>query len=254
MITKRSVETARTSMSWPLRLAIAGGIVVGLVLLALIVVVRTYSVPTSAMANTIMSGETVVVPRFGATPERGMVLVFRYPGDRDGVEPESEQYWLKRCVAIAGDVVEIRESRAIVNGVPEVPPPGLKFESYPEMPDAHLRTFPRGAGFGGQNWGPLRIPKKGDRLELNDSTVSMWGVFIRREGHEIENREGVVHVDGRPATSYTVERDYWFGLGDNRNNSEDCRYWGVIPYENTTGSPWIVLLSEQPGRVFERVR
>ena len=47
-------------------------------------------------------------------------------------------------------------------------------------------------------------------------------------------------------TSYTVERNYLFGMGDNRDNSLDGRFWGFIPEENIVGTPMIVYWSWDP--------
>jgi signal peptidase I len=89
----------------------------------------------------------------------------------------------------------------------------------------------------------LRIPKKGDIIHLDAENFIEWEIFIRREGHQADLRMGQVFIDGIPATSYTVERDYVFGIGDNRNNSLDSRYWGFIPKENVVGTPLFVYWS-----------
>jgi signal peptidase I len=89
----------------------------------------------------------------------------------------------------------------------------------------------------------MRIPKEGDKIMLNDSTYREWAVFIQREGHDISQDGTIIRIDGEPVDSYTVERDYVFGMGDNRNNSEDSRYWGFVPKENVVGSPIMVYWS-----------
>ena len=53
-------------------------------------------------------------------------------------------------------------------------------------------------------------------------------------------------IDGKPATSYTVKRDYVFGMGDNRDDSLDSRFWGFIPKESVVGTPMIVYWSWDP--------
>ena len=47
-------------------------------------------------------------------------------------------------------------------------------------------------------------------------------------------------------SAYTVERDYVFGMGDNRDNSLDSRFWGFIPKESVIGTPLIVYWSWNP--------
>jgi signal peptidase I len=50
-------------------------------------------------------------------------------------------------------------------------------------------------------------------------------------------------IDGKATSSYTVQRDYCFGMGDNRDNSLDSRYWGFIPVQDVVGTPLIVYWS-----------
>jgi signal peptidase I len=58
--------------------------------------------------------------------------------------------------------------------------------------------------------------------------------------------QGRITIDGKAADTYTVERNYYFGMGDNRDNSLDSRFWGFIPEENIVGTPMIVYWSWNP--------
>jgi signal peptidase I len=73
-----------------------------------------------------------------------------------------------------------------------------------------------------------------------------WEVFIRREGHEAQLRDGQAWIDGKETNEYTVGRDYIFAMGDNRDNSLDGRYWGFVPKEDVIGTPMIVYWSWDP--------
>ena len=57
----------------------------------------------------------------------------------------------------------------------------------------------------------------------------------------------IVRIDGREVHEYTVERDYVFAMGDNRDNSLDSRFWGFVPREDVIGKPMIVYWSWDPG-------
>jgi signal peptidase I len=230
--------------------------------------VASFVVPTGSMENTVMTGDFLFVNKFlyGPTtpqlipflniplpfykfpgikePEKGDVIVFIYPGERDEIKPSQFVYYLKRCVAVAGDTLEIVNKKLFVNGEEQqLSPHGRYDRDIPIYPGDKLRTFPPGKGYTRDNWGPVRIPKKGDVIQLSSGNIREWEVLIAREGHEIANTASGIYIDGKLTDTYTIERDYCFGLGDNRDNSLDSRYWGFIPYDNVIGSPMIVYWS-----------
>jgi signal peptidase I len=242
-------------------------------------VIASFNVPTSSMENTVMTGDFVWVNKFifGPStpqilpfvnkplpfykfpavrqPQRGDVIVFIYPGDRDQSKPSDFLYYLKRCVATGGDVVEVRNKELFVNGQPQP----LSSESKLRQPDGTLplsaddqfQTFPVGAGFTRDNYGPLRVPRKGEMIALAPENIQQWDTFIRREGHEVGQLGSEILIDGKPATQYAVERDYCFGMGDNRDNSLDSRYWGFVPIESVVGTPMMVYWSWDTNLVAE---
>ncbi|MCS6999534.1 MAG: signal peptidase I [Bacteroidota bacterium] len=242
--------------------SLAGAFVVVVILNGL--AIAAFEVPTGSMENTVLAGENLFVNKFifgPSTPQiiplfniplpyyklppfrdprRGEVIVFIYPGDRDEVKPKEFMYYLKRCIAVAGDTLLIRHDSVFVNGELMPFPKHAKF--LPTVDDP-TRIFPPGKGWTRSDYGPIRIPKKGDIIHLDASNFLEWEIFIKREGHEAQLRMGTVYIDGKPATSYTVERDYVFGMGDNRNNSLDSRYWGFIPKDNVVGTPMFVYWS-----------
>ncbi len=230
--------------------------------------IASFMVPTGSMENTVMAGDFLFVnkliyrpstpqvipfiqtplPHYSfngyAEPEKGDVIVFIFPGNRDEVEPEKFQYYLKRCVATEGDTLQVIDNVLFVNGKQAEIPEYAKFMDYAyKDPTDYLRTFPKGFGFTKENYGPIRIPKKGDVIDINMKNVSGWKVFIEREGHTVSFAGGKIYVDGEPKTKYTVERNYVFGMGDNRDNSLDSRYFGFIPKKDVVGTPMFVYLS-----------
>ena len=247
--------------------------IIGALVIVMIVnglLIQSFVVPTESMEGEVLAGDFLFVNRFiygGSTPqtipflniplpyislpglrdpEKGDVIVFIYPGDRDQVEATEFQYYLKRCVATAGDTLEVRNGIAYVNGVRETLPPEVLFDSVQGNNSNRMdiyRTFPRGRKWTHSNWGPMRIPKEGDVIPLNESNFEEWEIFIQREGHDIRQSGNLIEIDEQPVDSYTVERDYVFGMGDNRDNSLDSRYWGFIPEESVVGTPMIVYWS-----------
>lgn len=231
----------------------------------------SFTVPTGSMESTVLAGDFVFVNKFIygpstpqiipflnmplpyyklpalSPPDQGDIIVFIFPGNRDQVEADNFEYYLKRCVAVAGDTLYIRNGHVFVNGKEFPLPEHARFEDMaPEEREmSHLRdrmlSFPPGRGWDRDNWGPLRIPKEGDAIPLTRENIREWATFIMREGHAIDTER--MTIDGNPASSYTVERDYVFGMGDNRDNSLDSRFWGFIPEHDVVGTPMIVYWS-----------
>jgi signal peptidase I len=248
------------------------GTILGIFLVLNSFVIASFEVPTGSMENEIMTGDFLLVNKFlwgGTTPrtipltniklphfklpalwsvERGDVIVFAFPGMRDEVEPEIFAYYLKRAVAIAGDTLEVKDRILYVNGNLAPIPRNMKFNSGIVKPkgDGDPRIFPQGEPFNEDNFGPIRIPKKGDVIQLNSSNFYKWKIFIARENHLAELKDVKILIDGKEVTSYTVGRDYVFGMGDNRDNSLDSRFWGFIPKDEIIGTPLIVYWSWNP--------
>ncbi len=238
-------------------------------------VLASFEVPTGSMENEIMAGDFLFVNKFiygGTTPRtipftnvrlpwfrvpafrsvaRGDVIVFEFPGQREEIQSPEFMFYLKRCVAVAGDTIQVVNRILYVNGTPAPIPRNMKFNNMNPRPQGYAdpKIFPREAPFNEDFWGPVVVPKKGDVLDLNASTYLRWATFIGREGHRVrlDDRARVV-VDGTPVSKYVVERNYLFGMGDNRDNSLDSRFWGFIPEENIVGTPMIVYWSWDPDR------
>jgi signal peptidase I len=236
-------------------------------------VLASFEVPTGSMENEIMTGDFLFVNKFiygGTTPrtipftnirlpwfrvpafrsvERGDVIVFEFPGQRDEVRSPEFMFYLKRAVALSGDTIQIVNRRLMVNGKPALIPRNMKFNNQNPKPASYAdpKIFPKGEPFNEDFWGPVVIPSRGDAIALTPTSLLRWGTFIGREGHQAAvDRNGRVTVDGREASHYTVEHNYIFGMGDNRDNSLDGRFWGFIPEENIVGTPMIVYWSWDP--------
>ncbi len=96
-----------------------------------------------------------------------------------------------------------------------------------------------------QDWyGPLKIPKKGDVVALNQETLPEYRWIISEYEHNsLENKNGKIFINGKEASQYTIQQDYYMMVGDNRDASLDARFFGFVPEENIVGKPMFTWLS-----------
>jgi len=193
------------------------------VLVLRVIFVEAYVIPTSSMEKTLLIGDALLVNRFiygikipipvtgiqmpllpGRDPQRGEIVVFKYPFEnRD---------FVKRCVAVEGDTVEIIDKALYVNGVRI------------EEPYAwHLD----GRNFDGVIYDMRRYQKIWERSQLGDTL----GFYVR------DNFGPVV-----------VPEECIFVMGDNRDNSHDSRFWGPLHKKYLKGKPLFIYFSFDPGR------
>ncbi len=96
--------------------------------------------------------------------------------------------------------------------------------------------FPDGSGYTADDFGPLRVPARGDTVWLNTPSWPLYRDLLRRyEGYRIVSQAGAFVVNGLPAQYIVIQQDYYFVLGDNRDDSEDSRTWGFVPADHLIG-------------------
>ncbi|HVH28663.1 MAG TPA: signal peptidase I [Vicinamibacterales bacterium] len=177
------------------------------VILALFIrtfVVQAFKIPTGSMENNLLIGDHLLVNKFvfGPTPstverallpvdaiERGDVVVFKYPED-----PARD--FIKRVIGLPGDVLELRDKRVLINGMPL------------DEPYVHFLDPP------------------GTSDEFREVT-----------SFDVRERYGPV----------TVPPNQYFVMGDNRDNSQDSRYWGFLPRDHVKGKALVIYWSYDAG-------
>ncbi len=194
-----------------------------------------FRIPSGSMIPTLLVGDLILVNKFSygirlpiinkkvvdvGDPQRGDVMVFRYP-----VDPAVD--YVKRVIGLPGDTVTFRAKRLTVNGQP------VETVAAPDYfdPDrvAYSKQFteklPRGDGVA-------------DHKILIDDDRS--GVI---SPDRFPFRDNCVYSDGNTSVTCKVPKGQYFMMGDNRDNSADSRYWGFVPDQNIVGRAFFIWMN-----------
>jgi len=100
------------------------------------------------------------------------------------------------------------------------------------------------------NYGPIYIPKKGTTVPLNMNSIPFYERIIEDyENSQLEVIGEHIFVNGKKSTSYTFKQDYYWMMGDNRQNSLDARSWGYVPFDHVVGKPVLIWFSINEGKI-----
>jgi signal peptidase I len=203
-------------------LALGALFIVGSVVTAF-VLFRVMTVPTGAMANTIIPGDRVLVTRSVGEVQRGDVVVFKFPRDQ-------RVLYVKRVIGMPGDEVWIQGAKVFINAV--------------ELPEQHVMvSFDGGSQHSALT--EVRTESPGPNAHYR----------VYYDAAQAEGGESFVTPDMKygVANPVKVPADSYFVLGDSRDNSLDSRFWGFVPRELIVGKAVMILSSTHPrGEVQDR--
>lgn len=252
-----------------------------------IFVFGSFKIPSESMMPTIIPGDNVIMEKMSTgarlfdfrktargertkivrTPhwrdfQRGDILVFNYlfRESTDTISMNWRTYYLKRCLAIPGDTIEIKDFEYYVNG--------KKLDRYYTKKDIEYR-FPSDSAARDMNlrgymidrsdtidrWtirdlGPYIIPESGMTLPIDITTLRRYKRIIEWEtGKSLTVIDGKVYLGDKEISEYTFLENYYFMAGDNTPFSRDSRYFGPVPEEFIVGRPRFIWWSEKNGKI-----
>ncbi len=242
------------------------------------------------------------------------IVVFNWPadtlktmwGDNSGkftYKPiDKKTNYVKRCVAIAGDTLEIKNGDIYINGklykMPDRAKPQFfykvtlkdfnqinnllrtykikearrasdgsihinldadlakRVKNNPNVVSLEKQLTPKGKydksifphdpqyPWSIDNYGPIYMPKKGETVTLNEKTIPFYRDLLNRyEGVSFTENGNEYYINGKKTNKYTFKQDYYWMMGDNRQNSLDARYWGYVPFDHVVGKPVFIWMS-----------
>nr|WKN39797.1 signal peptidase I [Tunicatimonas sp. TK19036] len=229
--------------------------------------------------------------------KRNEEVVFHYPPEWER-PVDMKTFYVKRCIALPGDTLEIRNTDIFVNGELQPDPEhgqssywvktnqtihprvfrrlgideytqmqeGYEIKAEPEMtaqlkelnfvqaveeiiyePGAmgnYLYPQQENLGWTIDYYGPVHLPKAGDRIALTKENLALYApVILHYEDVDATLVDGKITIDGQEVTEYEFRQGYYFMMGDNRHNSEDSRFWGFVPEDHIVGKPVLVWFS-----------
>ncbi|HCY01130.1 MAG TPA: signal peptidase I [Bacteroidales bacterium] len=254
---------------------------------------NTSRIFSDSMAETILQGDIILSKSYVSSIKRGRIILFTSSTERDVT-------YIKRCIALPGDTLEIRNAIIFVNGVEQITPPTVKnyycincadskkaldklrqlniiVDTYDEvittwltkneakilasepyinsvmtilrkpngtqtlLYENNLPLFPIDSALSWtlHNYGPIIIPFEGMRMNPKQRVESVYHKLICSQ---FANWNA-------DSTSIEINEDFFFVVGDNRDNSTDSRHFGFVSQASITGNALLVIISRGPNGI-----
>jgi len=206
-----------------------------IVLFVIFFIAQAFRIPSGSMKDSLLIGDHLFAKKFaygismphipflevsimpwsdklrlvdGDTPSRGDIVIFRYPGN-------VKQHFVKRCVGLPGDELFVADKQLFI----------------------HFKE--------GDEW--IKENYKGFELAVYNSKLWVKNPYMK-EHPGIHHDEKVINNGNYPMPIFylnplTVKEGTYFMMGDNRDHSNDSRFWGSVPYDNIEGTPWFIYFS-----------
>lgn len=206
-----------------------------IVLFVIFFIAQAFRIPSGSMKDSLLIGDHLFAKKFaygipmphlpfleisimpwsdslrlmdGDRPSRGDIVIFRPPHN-------TKQHFVKRCVALPGDELFLHDKNLYIH--------------YHE----------------GDEW----IEENFKDSEIVVFAGKLWIKNPYKKLHPgIHNDEKIINNGQHPQEIFNfspikIDNDNYFMMGDNRDHSNDSRFWGAVPYENIEGTPWFIYFS-----------
>jgi len=221
--------------------------VVLIVLVLRTFVAEPFRIPSGSMMPTLDVGDFILVNKFAyglrlpvsntkivgiGEPKRGDVVVFRWPGytcheadgkvvhggDPECTTPVPRQNWIKRVIGLPGDTIQVRDSQIVINGKPVSADEVGPFKGNPARTDDNL---------------------------LMSFSATVWNEHLGKVNHLIARmpERGPTPPIPNERVPSVVPQGCYLVMGDDRENSEDSRYWGCMPEKALAGKAFLIWMS-----------
>ena len=239
-------------------------LLVGIGLVIQTTVISSFRIPTDSMQPTLQPGDNILVnktimgarifniwdaaeekeveiyrlPGMGKV-KRNDVLVFHYPypHKNDSLSMHLLKYYVKRCIALPGDTMGIREGHYYIKGMDgpignveaqeriarldKEDARGIVMDAYP---------WDKYIDWTIQDFGPLHVPAAGQAVVMDSTAVKLYRNLVEWEQQKKLTFQGKkVFLGDSVIQEYRFRENYYFVGGDYMENSKDSRYWGLLP-------------------------
>jgi signal peptidase I len=231
-----------------------------IVLFLIFFVVQSFVIPSGSMKRTMQIGDFLFAKKFsygipipmlpwlqiplvpdfndnghlieGDKPKREDIVIFLYPRDE-------KTHFVKRCVAKGGDEIVYQDKHLYIHFsegdeyiTKKYPAEKIKkFRGKLWVDNPYINKYP------GIQYAP---EVQNAFLNLTQRKNDMSAIYVKELGPILyENRSGA----SMNAFYKKVEKDHYYMMGDNRDNSSDSRFWGSVPYKLVIGQPWFIYFS-----------
>ncbi len=205
-----------------------------IVLFVIFFVAQAFRIPSGSMKDSLLVGDHLFAKKFaygistphipfleiplipgtdghiydGDTPKRGDIVIFRYPNNK-------QMHYVKRCVGLPGDELFLNNKNLYLHPV-------------------------EGNDYIKENYKEFVVENINGKLWVKNP--------YRKEHHGIHNDDKIIENGRYPEQLFNlapvrVPENEYFMMGDNRDHSNDSRFWGTVPYGLVEGTPWFIYFS-----------